>query len=307
MKEGQMQRKGFTLIELLVVIAIIALLMSILMPALRNVRDQAKDSMCQQRLQQWGVMFNMYSQENDGGMMDWGAYAWAAGKSNQWGELIEHAWVPMMYNYTKSFEIYLCPAATQLWGTGFNAYDPKAAWDFQYIVDGEFSAMDWYWYYAVGTDENPIYSYGSYGKNIFISTNPLPTWQMDSDDDMYWFWPNVRVKGASRIPLFGDCSHMGGLPMIWDEPAATRMHHPWSDDEGGEINRWNLDRHRLSVNLVFLDWSVRKVGLRQLWSLHWTRQKNESGAGWGNLEVVPNWNDPELWPEWMRKSKNYDL
>ncbi|MHC4757534.1 MAG: type II secretion system protein [Planctomycetota bacterium] len=65
------KRKAFTLIELLVVIAIIALLMSILMPALRSVRDQAKDAMCQQRLQQWGVMFNMYSSENDGGMMEW--------------------------------------------------------------------------------------------------------------------------------------------------------------------------------------------------------------------------------------------
>jgi prepilin-type N-terminal cleavage/methylation domain-containing protein len=70
MKDGQRQRKGFTLIELLVVIAIIALLMSILMPALRNVRDQAKDSMCKQNLQQWGVMFNMYSGEYDGKLMD---------------------------------------------------------------------------------------------------------------------------------------------------------------------------------------------------------------------------------------------
>ena len=64
------QRKGFTLIELLVVIAIIALLMSILMPALRNVRNQAKDTMCRQRLGQWGVMFNMYATENDGTLMD---------------------------------------------------------------------------------------------------------------------------------------------------------------------------------------------------------------------------------------------
>jgi prepilin-type N-terminal cleavage/methylation domain-containing protein len=59
--------RGFTLIELLVVIAIIALLMSILMPALRNVRDQAKNSICLQRLKQWGVMFNMYADDHDGG------------------------------------------------------------------------------------------------------------------------------------------------------------------------------------------------------------------------------------------------
>ncbi|MHC4466097.1 MAG: type II secretion system protein, partial [Planctomycetota bacterium] len=65
------RKKGFTLIELLVVIAIIALLMSILMPALRNVRDQAKDSMCQQRLQQWAVMYSMYADEWDGKLMGW--------------------------------------------------------------------------------------------------------------------------------------------------------------------------------------------------------------------------------------------
>ncbi|MHC5076220.1 MAG: type II secretion system protein [Planctomycetota bacterium] len=60
------RRKGFTLIELLVVIAIIALLMSILMPALRNVRNQAKDAMCKHRRLQWGVLFNMYAGDWDG-------------------------------------------------------------------------------------------------------------------------------------------------------------------------------------------------------------------------------------------------
>lgn len=56
---------GFTLIELLVVIAIIALLMSILMPALSRVREQAKRQSCGMRLRQHSLALNMYAGEND--------------------------------------------------------------------------------------------------------------------------------------------------------------------------------------------------------------------------------------------------
>ncbi len=55
---------GFTLIELLVVIAIIAILMSILMPALTRVREQARQKSCATRLRQHVLALNMYGDEN---------------------------------------------------------------------------------------------------------------------------------------------------------------------------------------------------------------------------------------------------
>jgi len=61
-----LKKKGFTLIELLVVIAIIALLLSILMPALSKVRKQAKSVACQANLKQWALVFNMYTGDNGG-------------------------------------------------------------------------------------------------------------------------------------------------------------------------------------------------------------------------------------------------
>lgn len=60
------QKKGFTLIELLVVIAIIAILMSILMPALTRVREQARQKSCASRLKQHALALNMYGDENQG-------------------------------------------------------------------------------------------------------------------------------------------------------------------------------------------------------------------------------------------------
>ena len=56
---------GFTLVELLVVIAIIALLMSILMPALRRVKMQAEEVKCRGNLRQVGLIILMYLEDND--------------------------------------------------------------------------------------------------------------------------------------------------------------------------------------------------------------------------------------------------
>ncbi|GAG14416.1 unnamed protein product, partial [marine sediment metagenome] len=94
------EQRGFTLIELLVVIAIIALLMAILMPALQRVRKQAKAVICQSNLKQWGTIFAMYTEDNNG--------FFPRRKSGS------GRWINVLYDYYyRDAKIRCCPMATK--------------------------------------------------------------------------------------------------------------------------------------------------------------------------------------------------
>ena len=64
------KKGGFTLIELLVVISIIAVLLSILMPALQEAKKRARRIFCSNNLHQMAIALNTYAAANDGMYME---------------------------------------------------------------------------------------------------------------------------------------------------------------------------------------------------------------------------------------------
>ena len=61
-----------------------------------------------------------------------------------------------------------------------------------------------------------------------------------------------------------------------------------------------IDRHKGRVNGLFLDGSVREVGLKELWTLPWYPNFDTAGP-----RTIAGGVQPEDWPQWMRGFKDY--
>jgi len=246
---------GFTLIELLVVIAIIALLMAILMPALHRVRNQAKVVICQSNLRQWGVVWAMYTDENN----------------SKFPKYLGSDWMQRLVDYyRKSQKLLYCPMTTRTLSEGA---PPRYA-----IIES-------------GGQRR-----GSYSIN---------EWIYDSDHtgngrDLEDYWRSTSHRGLNNVPIMGDGAwRSDGQPYEYDDPPAYE-----GESRGGvandEIRIFCINRHDGFVNVLFMDWSTRRVGLKELWTLKWYVRCNTAGP-WTRAGYVL----PSEWPEWMRNFKDY--
>jgi len=269
------RQKAFTLIELLVVIAIIALLMAMLLPTLQRVRKQVKAVACQSKLRQWGVAFCAYTADYDG------KFRWSPSHPMfvEDNRFCGHWPYTLRAYYSDCNDLLLCPAATNpqiSYERGLGADDVFSVWS----IPARLSSGSLVWYF------------GSYGINGFIG-------KTESDSPIYrGMWNTSLVPDAGCVPVLFDCMS----PLAWYRLGDKEWTPPEYEGAWPEIsmNYACIERHVGGINSLFMDWSVRKVGLKELWTLKWHREYNTRGP-WTKAGGVR----PEDWPQWMRRFKDY--
>lgn len=291
---------GFTLIELLVVISLIALLMAVLLPALNGARKQAKAVVCQSRLRQWATILASYAQDNDGRFP-----CNVSGNAGTWllrGTLLNinnkdaNVAQDSFFGF-RTKNIACCPMGTK--------YFPDDR-DFGSPISLPTSLSVGQMYTHIGTRDlsYPAWAIhvptprcvGSYGLNRFLFRPGFHSTRTFVPPSELTREVNVFSLRSQNIPVVLDSSSPdGGPPSAEDGP-------PSPSDATFSKLAWPfcVSRHDGFVNGVLLDWSVRKIGLKELWTLKWNREYDTAGP-WTKAGGVQR----EDWPVWMKNFKDY--
>ena len=226
-------RRGFTLIELLVVVAIIAMLISILLPSLSKVRDNARTSVCASNLHQLALSTTYYAQDCDDRLPfimrtpDPGNGMFL--RYYQYHQLFD------MWPYLKDLDVYICP----------NARDENSVKSYV-EEDNEDSS-----YYTVLKNDDRYLE--AYRKNWWPEINPMDypgQIELDPLYTEYWFndWGDGATDSTGRPvpPISG-----GMLSQIpYPNFAVVICDAVWETDN---------PRHSGANQFAFLDGHVEQI------------------------------------------------
>jgi hypothetical protein len=261
-------RTSFTIKDVIVVAACVLFLVATVGSVGASGRRRAKEAVCLSNLRQWGNVFAAFAADNDGYLC-----GYDSGGS-------EYSWPIALLPYYGQPNLRFCPEAVRTWTEGAPADSPFTAW-------GAYNICEWWW---AEIDDYPCDLYGSYGKNEWAGN-------VEDVDYGHVFWRRVPVKGGDNVPQLLGCNFMGGFPLHIDDPPP---YDGYFNIAGGDMNRFCMNRHSGYVNSVFLDFSARKVGLKELWTLKWNRRYVTDGP-WTRGGGANRYD----WPEWMRSFKAY--
>jgi hypothetical protein len=236
-------------------------------------RRRAKEMVCQSNLHQWYGIFQGYIDQNGG--------TFVAGPN-----LSPNWWVRNLKEEDKDWKrmrIWFCPTAT----TPTNDEKGKMA-----STLTSFNA--WGIYQGTGFGPNGIC--GSYGLNGYVIPI-LDGTRYEGGVSAADGWHHLpSIPDASKVPMFVDALRFDLWPLPTNAPPAFEP-GAWTNNS---MSRCCINRHNGGVSCLFVEGSVRKVGLKELWTLKWHKSFDTAGP-WTKAGGVR----PEDWPQWMGEFRDY--